>query len=173
VQFRLGIGDPVAKRLLVRERRIEGLSFVEVGLRDVERAGGHPGVAHTVGQASRSQAHLCHLETPVLLAEGVFDRDPDVVVLDLGVADPAALDDPLAAEMGNVSDDVDPLGIGWNEDERTPFVGMGVEVRAGHHEEDVGLASARGPPLVTVDNPLVAVFGRSGLEHLRVRPATL
>jgi len=43
VEFGLGVGDSVAKRLLVRERGIEPFAFARVGLRDVEGALGHAG----------------------------------------------------------------------------------------------------------------------------------
>ena len=126
-----------------------------------------------MGQASGPETDLCDLEARVLLVEGVCDRDPYNIIPDLGMTDPATLDDSFAAQMGDVPDNLDALGVGRHEDKRTALVGVGLLVGAGHHQQDVGLAPAGRPPLVTVDDPLVPVLFGGGLEHLRIRSTPL
>ncbi|AFK20709.1 hypothetical protein HFX_4013 (plasmid) [Haloferax mediterranei ATCC 33500] len=166
VESRLDIGDIEPYRLLVRERPLERSPLIGVRLRHVERALGHPGEAHAVGETGRAESLLGDGEPCVLRAEQVLLGDSNAFVSNLRVTDSGE----LAADVGNVPLDADARRVRGNEEERTPLVRVGVLVGPGHHQQDVGLGSLRRPPLVTVDDPFVSVLLRSRPNHLGVRP---
>lgn len=125
-----------------------------------------------MGESAAAEAHLSDAKALVLLADRVLDGDANIVELHFGVA-ALALGDAMAAEVGDVPHDLDAVGVSRNEDDRGALVGMGVQIGPGHHEVEVGVQPVGGPPLVGVDDPLVAVLDGRALEHLRVRSAAL
>ena len=98
----------------------------------------------------------------------VLVRDPDVVVDDLGVAAEVSevLDRVLHGR--HVADDVDARRVGGDDDHRAALVRVDVGVGHGHDDEEVGDRAVGREPLVAVDDPLVAVAHRRGLEQRRV-----
>jgi len=77
---------------------------------------------------------------------------------------------PAPRRGAGCSNDLDAVGVGGHEDNRTTGVRMRLLIGAGEHEEEVRLDAAGRPPLVAVDDPLVAVFLGGRRQHFRVRP---
>jgi len=108
----------------------KGLALLEIGLRDVQRPFGHPGVAHAVGESAAAESHLGDLEALAFLADRVLDGDADVVELHFGVA-PSRSVMPCPPRRGDVADDIDAISVTRDEDDRGPLVGVGRRGRFG------------------------------------------
>ncbi len=136
---------------------------------------GPPGLsepAHAVVDAPGPQPLLGQHETFALEADEILVGDPHLPVDDLGMAtEPAVVLDRIL-HGGYVTDDVDPRGVGGNDDHRAPLVGVDVGVGHRHHDEEVGHRAVGGEPLVAVDDPLVTVPHRAGGDHGGVGPRT-
>jgi hypothetical protein len=127
-----------------------------------ERALGHADQAHAMMDAARPQAALGDLEAAALAEQQVFGRHPDVVEADL----PVALGGVVEAHHRQITLDRDPGRVRLDQDHRLLLVLVGVRVGLAHHDPDAAapVAGARGPPLGSVDDVLVAVAGDRGLD---------
>jgi len=122
-----------------------------------------------VGQSGRAEAFLGVNEPLIQLAEQVFFGHANVLVADFGVETRVT----AAAHVGYVADHIDAVGVRRHEKERTAFVGVSIRIGPREDDQDVGLDALCRPPLVAVDDPLVAIPFSRRPNHLRIRSRTL
>jgi hypothetical protein len=163
VESRLRVGDVEPQRLLLDQRVAEGVAIVHVRLRDLERPVGHPDEPHAVRQAGGAEPLLRDGEPGVLRREEVLLRDAHAVVEYLRVGQSGL------THVRHVADHFEAVGVGVDDEQRRARVGVGLLVGPGDDDEEVRVAALRRPPLVPVDDPLVAVLLGGGPDLLGVR----
>ena len=156
-----GVRDEFLDDALVGERLAEGGAVL--GAVDHEGQGpfGHADGAHGVVDPAGAEAGLGDGEPVALTGEAVGDGHTDVVEGDLGVAVLV-----LVAEHGQVPDDGHAGGVTGDQHHGLLPVGGGVGVGLAHDDEDLAafVGGSGDPPLVAVDDVVVAVAPDAGLE---------
>ena len=148
---------------MVDQRLAESHPAVGVVGRDFLRADAPAKPAHAVGEPCRRKADLGILEPLAGIAEHLVSRHPQVVDGDLGMAA-----GHRAVDRVRHPGDLDRR-IGQVDEEHA---GPAVAVRVfglGHHDPDLRALGSGDEALLTIDDPVVAVFAAGGDHHRRVR----
>ena len=138
-----------------------------------QRTLGQADQAHAVVDAARAQAALGDLEAAALAEQDVGRRHAHVLEVDLHVA----VRRVVVAEHAERAQDLDARRVDRHQDHRLLRVARRLRVGLAHEDHDLAarVAGARGPPLASVDDVVVAValdarfdVGRVGRGHRRL-----
>ena len=148
------------------ERTSECLAGEATADKEIKGSFGGADGPHAVVDPARAEAHLGDLEAAAFTEEDVRLGDPDVVETDVQVA----VRGIVFTEDGHGAELLDTGRVGRNEDLRLSLVGRSVGVGDDHHDHDLAarIASARGPVLLAVDEPLLAVEHGERRDVLRI-----
>ena len=119
--------------------------------------------------APRDEPVLGDHEPLALAAEQRVGGHAHVLVEDLGVAAELAEARLGVLHRRDVAQDVDARRVGRDEEHRGALVRARVGVGDRHHDQEVGDRGVAREPLVTVDDPLVALTHRARAQQRRVR----
>src|SRR5712692_1913644 len=168
------LGDALERDVVLAQPLAEGHPLVGALAHELERALGHADLTHAVVDAAGAESALGDLEAATLAEQHVRRRYPDVLEEHLAVA----VGRIVVAEDGQHAPDRDAGRVARDEDHRLLLVAVGVlGVRLAHEDEDLAawVADARGPPLVAVDDVVIALahdrrfdVGGVGRRHLRL-----
>ncbi len=131
----------------------------------VERLLGHADGPHGVVDPAATESGLGNGECLSLATEETFGGHPHVVVVDEGVHALAL----VLAHQSNVTDELDPLGVGRHQEHRHAVVDVGLGVSQRHDDQEGRRAGVGREVLPAVDDPFFAVLGGGGLKEGRVR----
>src|SRR5579859_5038518 len=152
-----GLGDPVLDDPLLGQRLAERGPGGHALARELQGVLSRADLPHAVVDAPGAQPRLRDREPLSLPGDQVLGRDVHVGEDDLGVA---AVRPVGVAEHPHPAPDLDPGGVGRDQDHGVPAVAAGGFLAGhAHHDQDLAVRAERAgrPPLAAVDH--VAVTG--------------
>ena len=155
---------------MARERRAVRIPVERALAEHVERPSRDPEPAHAVMNPPRIEPLLRDQKTRSLSAEQRLRGNADVVVDDLGVVAVTAEAVPRMLHRRDVAQDLHAGRVGVDDEHRGALMGSRLGIGHGHHDQEVGDRAVRREPLVAVDDPVIAVADRRGLQQRRIGP---